>query len=246
MKKYIYLIISSLAILSCSKQSDTIGGTKSDSVGGSLATFSLVNDHLYVVDTRNLSVFSVKDPQNPVKVNSIQIGFNIETLFAMKEYLFIGSRNGMYIYSIKNPETPKYISDYQHFTACDPVVTNSDMSLAFVTLHSTRFCGNNLNVLQIYDISNLERPKKILEKGLTKPQGLVSIGKNVVICDDDLKFFSVEDPKNPVLVHSVKKTYKDLIFHNNTLFAFGEREVTQYTWTETDFKDLKEISTVKY
>lgn len=249
MKKYIllYVILIFGTLIGCDKGDGSSDQMKSgDSVGGSLATFSLVGDYLYVVDSSKLNVFSVKNPENPVKVNSAHIGFDIETLFAIKDFLFIGSRNGMFIYSIENPENPTKLSEYRHFTACDPVVANADLTLAFVTLHSTTFCGNNLNVLQIYDITDLKKPRKIIEKGLTHPKGLAVYGKYLAVCDDELKFFSVENPENPVLVHSVNKIYKDLIFYNNKLFAFGQREVTQYEWTKEDFTDLTEISSVKY
>lgn len=174
----------------------------------------------------------------------MSVGFAIETLFSLDDYLFIGSQNGMYIYSIANPENPQKLSEYRHFTACDPVVAND--SYAFVTLHSTTFCGNDLNVLQVYDIADIEKPVKIHERGLTYPRGLALNGNYLAICDDELKFFSIENPKEPYLVHSENKNYKDLIFYDGRLFAFGEKEITQYGWSKSDFSDLYVISTLKY
>ncbi|GIJ96846.1 LVIVD repeat-containing protein [Capnocytophaga stomatis] len=245
MKKLFSVLLLLLVIISCSKDSnnDTLR-KNSDSVGGSLATFSLVGDYLYVVDSGRLNVFSVQNPTNPSKVNTIYVGFDIETLFSLNEFLFIGSRNGMFIYSIAKPEAPEKLSEYRHFNACDPVVANA--SHAFVTLHSNSFCGNNLNVLQVYDIGNLKKPVKIHERNLTQPKGLALKGNYLAVCDDDLKFFNITDPTNPTLVHSENKSFKDLIFYDNKLFAFGEREITQYGWTKEDFTDLYVISTTRY
>ncbi|MFK8281426.1 LVIVD repeat-containing protein [Capnocytophaga cynodegmi] len=245
MRKIFFVLLFVVMAISCSKESNNDAFTKSsDSVGGSLATFSLVGDYLYVVDSGRLNVFSVQNPTNPSKVNTIYVGFDIETLFSLNEFLFIGSRSGMYIYSIEKPESPEKLSEYRHFNACDPVVANA--SHAFVTLHSNSFCGNNLNVLQVYDIGNLKNPVKIHERNLTQPKGLALKGDYLVICDDDLKFFDIKNPANPTLVHSENKSFKDVIFYENKLFAFGEREITQYAWTKEDFSDLYVISTTRY
>ncbi|MDO5106276.1 LVIVD repeat-containing protein [Capnocytophaga sp.] len=246
MKKIVFVIFLLLAV-ACSKETSSSGAELSrdgNSVGGSLATFTLVGEYLYVVDSGRLNVFSVANPTNPSKVNTVYVGFNIETLFSLNDFLFIGSRNGMFIYSVAQPEAPEKLSEYHHFNACDPVVANA--SHAFVTLHSNSTCGNNINVLQVYDIGDLKRPVKIHERNLTQPRGLALIGNYLAVCDDDLKFFDISNPAQPVLKHSENKTYKDLIFHNNRLYAFGEREVTQYQWKAADFSDLSVISTVKY
>lgn len=248
MKKYFNILAISLLSLACSKDSSSGSSYSSspDSVGGSLATFTLKGNYLYVVDNNNLNVFSVENPENPSKVNSVYVGFRIETLFPLNDYLFIGSQRGMYIYSLENPESPKKLSNYQHFTACDPVVANA--TNAYVTLHSTSDCGNNLNVLQVYDVTDLKNPKKIHERNLTLPRGLCLLSDQyLAVCDNDLKFFSIENPSEPILKHNINKKFKDLIFYKNTLFAFGERQITQYGFTSlSDVKTIYEISTIEY
>ncbi len=245
MKKIFSTLLIILALIACSKDSGANDSNLNrDSVGGSLATFALVGDYLYVVDSGRLNVFSVSNPKNPSKVNTVYVGFDIETLFSLNEFLFIGSQNGMFIYSIANPESPQKLSEYRHFNACDPVVANT--THAFVTLHSNTTCGNNLNVLQVYDIGDLKYPVKIHERNLTEPKGLALIGNYLAVCDDDLKFFDISNPASPTLKHSENKTYKDLIYYDNRLYAFGEREITQYGWITPDFSDLYVISTTKY
>ncbi|GIM59706.1 LVIVD repeat-containing protein [Capnocytophaga canimorsus] len=246
MKKigYIILFFVFLVCASCNKENASQNDSSNDGKGGSLATFALKGAYLYVVDEANLNVFQVKTPQNPSKVNSIPIGFNIETLFSAGDYLFVGSRNGMYIYSVEEPEKPKMLSKAEHFTACDPVV--SDLDFAYVTLHSGTFCRNSGNALQIYDVKNLRKPKLIYEMNLSFPRGLALEGDLLVVCDDKLKFFSVENPYAPELVYSVNRNFKDVVFYQGKLFAFGEREIAQYQWSTPDFSDFKLISSLKY
>lgn len=248
MKKYFYLFMIVLTIVACSKDNSSTPRSEvpSDSVGGSLATFTIKGNYLYVVDKNQLNVFSIETLENPSKVNSVYVGFNIETLFPMGNYLFIGSQRGMFIYSLDTPENPKLLSRYEHFTACDPVVANA--SNAFVTLHSTSFCGNNLNVLQVYDIADVKNPKMIHQRNLTFPRGLCLLSDDyLAVCDEDLKFFSIKNPSEPTLVHSINKNYKDLIFHNEILFAFGEKEITQYKFSSLDdMKTIHEVSVMRY
>lgn len=161
MKKYI-LLISTLFLFACSNDQDSVGVNEqnNDGQGGSLVTFTLKGDYLYTVDDNDLNVFNIVDPKNPTLVNTVFIGFDIETLFGYKDYLYIGSENGMFIYGITNPEFPEKLSSVEHFTACDPVVAND--THAYVTLHSNSFCGNNINILETYDVrTDTHKHKKL-------------------------------------------------------------------------------------
>ncbi len=248
MKKYFYLLLVNLSFLACSKETSNSSGETSSagSVGGSLSSFIIKDDYLYVTDNKNLNVFNIKNDKNPIQVNYLNVGFDIETLYSLDKYLFIGSKDGMYIYSIDTPETPKKLSHTTHFRSCDPVVATE--THAFVTLHSSTFCNGNINELQIYEITDPKKPKFLARRGLVYPRGLaISPDKNyLLICDDELKIFSIKNPEDTKLISSINKNYKDLIFYKNKLFAFGEKEITQYSWTKEDFSDLKEISSLKF
>ena len=191
MKKALY-IIAVLTIISCSSDSSSSSNESSSFAagqGGSLASFTIVGDFLYTVDDNSLNVFSITNPENPVKVNDVSIGFRIETLFSYKQYLYVGSQEGMFIYSIENPEEPQYKSDVQHFTACDPVIANS--THAFVTLHTNTICGNDTNVLEIYDVSEVLNPVLISSRNLTSPIGLGLYNDYLFVCDNEVKIFDV-------------------------------------------------------
>ncbi|MDO4879998.1 MAG: hypothetical protein Q3983_01845 [Capnocytophaga sp.] len=247
MKKYFFFFLLSIVAVACSKDSSSSGHSSSSaSMGGSLSSFIIKGDYLYTTDNQRLNVFNIKNETNPIQVNYITIGFDIETLYSLGQYLFIGAQDGMYIYSVENPETPKRLSKSTHFRSCDPVVATE--THAFVTLHSSTSCNGNVNELQIYDITDPKKPKLLSKRGLTHPRGLaISPDKNyLLVCDDALKVFSIENPEDTKLVSSLDKNYKDLIFYKNKLFAFGEREITQYQWSSTDFSDLTEISSVKF
>lgn len=243
MKKLYILIAAALFAVACNSDGteSTSGG---DGQGGSLATFALKGNYLYTVDDNSLNIFSLVDPEGPVKVNEVFVGFSIETLFSDADYLYMGSRNGMYIYSIANPELPEYVSEAQHITACDPVVTNG--THAFVTLHSNSGCGNNINALMVYDVSNPLTPELVNSRMLTQPKGLGLYHNYLLVCDDEIKIFNITEPEYPHLVASIEKECHDVIVRENTLFAIGANSVYRYTLNPDDITDINPGSEVVF
>lgn len=242
--KKIILFIFVLVLFSCSQDSNQNSQASTDGQGGSLAIFALQGNYLYSVDSFDLNIFSLSNLSKPVVVNKVNIGFNIETLFSFNNNLYIGSRNGMFIYSLENPENPTLLSEVQHFTACDPVVANS--TNAFVTLHSNTFCGNNLNVLQVYDTSSLTNPTLIHSRNLLSPKGMALYGNSLFVCDDVIKVFDITNPIEPVLLTTIDKSCNDLIIKNNNLFAIGTSGVYRYTLNPTNSNEIIFKSSVLY
>ncbi len=229
MKKLFILSLLTLWLISCESDGDSANGQDSpstDGQGGSLATFTLKGDYLYVVDQFDLNVFSLSTAQEPVFVNKVNIGFDIETLFGYKDYLYIGSRTGMFIYGLNDPEFPQKLSRVEHFTACDPVVAND--THAYVTLHSDTFCGNDINVLEIYDVNDVTQPVLISSRNLIFPRGLGLYGNYLIVCDDEIKIFDVSNPSESKLVNAIDRKAFDVIINGDLLIAIGETGLFQY------------------
>lgn len=250
---YIGFICLLLGLNSCANDSSssdvnssppTTSPGPNDGKGGSLAVFALKNNYLYTVDNRSLHVFHISDPTNPIKVNDVTIGFDIETLFSLDNLLFMGAQSGMYIYDITNPENPTFLSESTHFTACDPVVANQ--THAFVTLHSSSACGNNINRLMVYDIADLQYPELIHERNLVRPKGLALYEDYLIVCDDELKIFDITNPAEPTLIRAFNRDYTDVVIYQDKMYAFGPRQISQYTWSGEDFEELELISTLSY
>lgn len=228
MKKYTYIFVVLALVISCESDSanNEAQAPTSDGQGGSLARFTLKGNYLYTVDDFGLNVFNIADTKDPVKVNSVPVGFTIETLIGYKDYLYIGSQNGMFIYDLENPEFPKQLSSVEHFTACDPVIAND--THAFVTLHSNTNCGNDINVLEVYDVTDVTNPILLNSRNLTFPKGLGLYGNYLFVCDDEIKVFDVSNPEESTLVTSIKKSAFDVIIRNDLLIAIGESGLYQY------------------
>ncbi|MCB0654099.1 MAG: hypothetical protein KDC85_22660 [Saprospiraceae bacterium] len=223
------------------------GGT---GVAGSMARFSLISNHLYVVDEYTLTVLDLVNPVAPNEVNEINLGWGIETIFPYEDKLFIGSNSGMFIYDNSNPANPTYLSAFAHARACDPVVVKGNY--AYVTLRDGTVCEGFNNQLDLVDITDLTNP--ILEKSypMDNPHGLSIRDNTLFICEGSygLKSFDITDPMKidqHLLDHEKGLFAYDAIAlavpgYDNTVLVIGEDGFYQYNFD--DPSDLKLISLI--
>lgn len=246
MKKYTHYILffSSCVLLffSCSDGSNEAVPSGSGQ-GGSMARFAIVDDYLYVVDSRKLHVYEVADPAAPVKLKDIELGINIETIFPYQGKLFIGSQDGMHIYDLKDPREPVYLSVYRHITSCDPVVVQGNR--AYVTLRTVNNCPRGSNQLDVIDISDPSNPQLISTYQMESPFGLGIDGTTLFVCEGEngLKVLNVEDPYNIAEIGSIKDLHAfDVILRNKNLILTGKEGVFQFDYTDPE--NLKQQSSL--
>jgi len=228
-------------------QSSNSGGSSSSGgmsagVNGSMSRFGLYDTYLYVVMNSQMTIFNLEGDK-PVKVReSIPVNWDVETIFPYKEYLFLGTPTGMAIYSVANPEEPGYISTVWHIFGCDPVVVEDD--LAYVTIHSDNFCGQNVNQLMIIDVSDVYSPNHLVTYSMKKPKGLGIDNGTLFVCDDGLQIFKVGDPQQLManrLVHYSGMEGYDCIPYNNVLMMIADDGLYQY-----DYTDISKISKLSH
>lgn len=234
------LCLAALFLFSCEDGSSDIGSTNTTGQGGSMARFAVAGDYLYVVDTRMLHVYEVKDASKPVKVTDVELGINIETIFPYQGNLFIGSMDGMHIYSLATPEAPVHLSTYQHITSCDPVVVQG--KLAYVTLRTDNSCPRGSNQLDIIDISDLSNPHLVTSYQMESPFGLGIDGTTLFVGEGNngLTVLNVEDPNNIQVINNIEDLHSfDVIARNSNLILTGKDGVFQYNYTQAGNLDLQ-------
>lgn len=211
--------------------------------GGSLARFKIVTDYLYTVDSHSINVFNIENLDSPEKLESVYAGFDIETIFNLGDNLFLGSRSGMYIYDISSPSKPVSVSEFQHGTACDPVV--ADENYAYVTLRGGNSCGATESELLIIDINNLSSPSLVKSYAMDGPYGLGIKGNKIFVCDGDsgLKVYDKTDVENLVALNHFKdiNTF-DVIPLEKSLLMIGEEVLYQYEYLENEIKLMSTLS----
>lgn len=229
--------------------SRNVGGGSAEGIGGSFAKFMVVEDALYVISTLSeVSFFDITDEANPTASGNFEPGWNIETLFFHNDNLFIGSNTGMFIYDISDRFNPRYVSDFFHADACDPVVVEDNF--AYVTLRTGTQCNGWINQLDVLDISDITRPNLIQSYSMTNPHGLGidSDREMLFICDgeDGLKVYNSNDKNNitgNILHHETGLTTYDVIPLDGILFMIAEEGLYQYDYFNPG--DLKELSVIR-
>ncbi|MCR9225986.1 MAG: hypothetical protein NXH90_01005 [Flavobacteriaceae bacterium] len=210
--------------------------------GGSLARFKIVEDYLYAVDSHNINIFNISDLDNPQVMDDVHAGFDIETIFNRDNYLFLGSMRGMYIYDISSPAAPAFVSEFQHGTACDPVVVDGDY--AYVTLRGGNMCGATESGLYIVDISNIENPELAITYPMEGPYGLGIKDEKIFICDGDsgLKVYDKTDINDLTeLNHFEDIVTYDVIPMENHLIMVGDEILYQYEYLDGGIKLISQI-----
>ena len=210
--------------------------------GGSLARFKIVEDYLYAVDSHNINIFNISDLDNPEVLDNVYAGFDIETIFNRDNYLFLGSMRGMYIYDITSPATPTLVSEFEHGTACDPVVVDGDY--AYVTLRGGNMCGATESGLYIVDISDIENPELATSYPMDGPYGLGIKDEKIFICDGDsgLKVYDKTDINNLTELNHFKDIITfDVIPMENQLIMVGDEVLYQYEYLNNGIKLLSQI-----
>ncbi|WP_394974832.1 LVIVD repeat-containing protein [uncultured Croceitalea sp.] len=211
--------------------------------GGSLARFKIVDDYLYAVDSHTINVFEISDLANPLDLEDVYAGFDIETIFNRGNHLFLGSMRGMYIYDITSPATPEYVSEFQHGTACDPVVV--DDNYAYVTLRGGNFCGATESGLFIVDISTIENPELKVIYPMDEPYGLGIKDDKLFVCDgaSGLKVYNKSNvPDLPQLNHFKDIVTFDVIPMDEQLLMIGDGILYQYKYLNNDISLISEFN----
>ncbi|MDT0619998.1 LVIVD repeat-containing protein [Croceitalea vernalis] len=211
--------------------------------GGSLARFKIVDDYLYAVDSHQINVFEISDLENPKDLEDVFAGFDIETIFNRGEHLFLGSMRGMYIYNISSPATPTFVSEFQHGTACDPVVV--DENYAYVTLRGGNFCGATESGLYIIDITTIESPELQVIYPMDEPYGIGVKDDKLFVCDgaSGLKVYDKSDiPDLEQLNHFEDIITFDVIPLENQLLMIGDEILYQYEYLNDDIRLISSLN----
>lgn len=239
-------IVLAFAISSCTKESGVNdgGGQNSSETGtaGSMAKFSISNDHLFLINENELLVYNITSAANPVEINKLDVDFGIETVFTLKDKLFIGSIDGVYIYDVSDPANILYLSHYEHVTSCDPVVAND--TLAFATLNTRSQCRwqqSGANQLDVINIKNVVYPQNISSLQLNDPKGLAIDSIYVFVCNgqEGVKIFDFSNPSSLKQVSGISgiDAY-DIILQDNILYLIGRDGLFQYNYQNINSIEL--------
>lgn len=229
------LIIGLATIVGCSSDGSEdfhLGpGDGATGIGGSTARFTISGDHLYVVDHTHMKLLDIADPEDPVFKADIDLGRGIETIFSYKENLFIGGQSGMQIYDISDEANPRYLSEFVHQTACDPVIANDNY--AYVTIREGVSCNTimSVNRLITVDIRDLTNPVEVDIDEMINPRGLTFFKGDLYVAEGihGLKRFNIGNPADPKLdTFYTDIAANDMIGLSNTMIITRDEGIYQF------------------
>ncbi len=204
-------------------------------VGGSLARFIIYGNQFYGLNQNSLQVISLIEPDAPALGAKIDLQHTAETVFIDSTRLFIGTQTGMLIYDLSQPFSPQYITQFNHFQSCDPVVVQDN--IAYVTMRSGNNCGNFQNAMDVVDLHVITNPQLIKTYPLTQPYGIGIDHKTLFVCDGSagLKIYNATDPLR--IDENLIKTFADLqafdvIPLNGILILIAADGLYQYDYTD--------------
>jgi len=205
-------------------------------VGGSMARFGQYDQYLFVLTQNMLKSYEVQANGALERSDSVWINWGMETLFILNKTLFMGSQSGMFLYDLSHLPYIRFLSEFSHFRACDPVI--ADEKFAYVTLKVGGVCGSGQNVLEVINIENILSPK--LEKiyQMSSPQGLGKDDELLFVCDGKagIKIFDASQPDKDlplITTQNVDGAY-DVIPLDGLLFVVGEDGFHQYDYTHPE------------
>jgi hypothetical protein len=225
------------------------GTTKSNSIGGSMARFTIVNNYLYTVGRSSLSSINVSNAADPVIENTNQLGWNIETIFPLNNKLFIGSQTGMFIFNLDNPAEPTMLGNFSHACFGDPVIAND--RYAFVTLKAMTNASQcwgvapQRNEMDIVDISTINQPILAKIYDMEEPQGLSLDGNDLFVCDGKggLKIYDAADVMNLRLLRTFNDINPfDVITYNGIAIVVAKEGISQYDYH--NINNVRKLSTI--
>lgn len=241
------LSILLLFVAGCSKsdsgQMDS--ANVSEGKAGSTARIVIKGSYIYAVDNNSLKVIDISTPNDPKYIRTVTIDEGIETIYPFKDYLFIGSNIGMYVYGLTDPTNPNKLSQFQHVTACDPVIAND--TLAFVTLRNNEQCNRWVDTreIDVINIENITSPymEKIYYTN-SYPYGLDMLDTLLFVCHgpDGVMVYDINKmlSGNAAEVSSIGGLNAfDAIIWQNKLFVIGESGFYQY-----DYSDIHNITLI--
>jgi hypothetical protein len=211
-------------------------------VAGSMAGMVLMNNYLYAIsEMHSLGIVDVSNASHPKLDSSFFAGFDLETIYPLEDKLFLGSAIGVFMYDVSNPEQPVSIGNFEHGTACDPVI--ADSNYAYVTLHSGSACGGDKNELDVVNVQDLANSKLVKTYNLSKPTGLSKDGDLLFVCDDtNIKVYNAANPAGLVLLQQItsNKPY-DVIAANKKLIVVDDNGISQY-----DYSNIRNIRMLSF
>jgi len=247
--RYLLLLLMCVQLAGCEQDAAAPVDTASSSgQGGALARFTIVGNFLYTLELDRLKWFALAADGSLTARGEQELSAGKETIFPLDDLLFEGATDGLSIFQLAADGSPTLRSEIRHFAACDPVVANE--RYAYVTLRLESCAGlfrpmTAEDVLNIYDVQDIQNPTPVASYPMIDPRGLGLAGNILFLCEGaaGLKVLDVTDPLAVTTIDFLANVHaNDVIVLPASLLVIGPQAILQYDYT--DPQRLKLLSTI--
>lgn len=210
--------------------------------GGSTARMTVAGDYLYAIAGSDIQLFDISQVGSANPFTKVTITWDIQTLFPYGDYLLVGAADGMHILDNTDPASPRYVADFTHARAQDPVVASD--GVAYVTLKSIPGSTAVTDQMDVIDISDILQPTLVTTLAMQGPTGLAVNGNRLYVCDDiaGIKIFDVSDRRNPTLLDGIRDVNcNDVIARGDILYVIDDTRLLQFDVEELPPIPLSEL-----
>jgi hypothetical protein len=226
--RLLFILVTLILAFSCESDSEySLSGTGQ---AGSMSRFAISDNHLYLVDSASLKIFSIADGAFR-QVEQVWIDFGMETIFATPEYLYLGANDAMYIFSLADPAKPSFVFRYEHILACDPVVVQGNR--AYISIRSGNGCNRGQDALQIIDITDPYAPVLVKNYLMRSPRGLAVDSNLLFLCEGEmgLKVFDITNEEAITMLESRDDFFAyDVIAREGIATITGSDGIYQFSY----------------
>ena len=205
--------------------------------GGSLARLAFCDRSLYVLAPDRLTAFQLEGDRL-VNRQETPLGDGQEALIREGNFLYVASEWALTIFDITACGLPRQTGRAPRFWSNDPVAVEGDW--AVVALRNGDVPGaNNPGRLLIYDVSNRNNPRVVVEHRLPHPVGVALHNGTLYVCDavQGLLVFDFDGgiPANLLTRQTQRIAEADAVdlavlpyAEGEVLLTVGQRSVAQY------------------
>jgi hypothetical protein len=231
-------LLFSVFLTGCAQDSaDSLQASSGTGQGGSLARFTIIGDYLYTLESNALQWFKIESDGKLTQGGEQELSEGKETIFPLGDLLFLGATDGLSIFKIEAAGEPVFQSEIEHFVGCDPVVANEQFAYVTLRLESCPglFRNNTQDVLNIYDVTDINNPTPIASYPMNDPRGLGLAGDVLFVGQgaNGLVVMDVTDPLNVQTIATLSDVHaNDVIVLEELLLVIGPEKIVQFNYSD--------------
>lgn len=246
MKSWYILILICITGLTAGCRKDRWRFSPAADEPGTQARFALAGDHLYLVNGKQLDVYTITASGRTELKTVLQIDFvgRTDAIYVRDSYIFISNRGKTFMFDISAPADPQYKGEADFLSNCMQleIIHNAAYTFRRFDSHCMSPAG-----LWVYDLTNgwISSPPLAFDTLMPVINSITSFNDHAYMAarGNGMLIFDVSAPLEPVLKHTLQpQDFIDGFIYNDHLFCvLGFNVVAAYSLQDPENPELVAI-----